>query len=196
MKIRKRVILSAVLAIILFAIGFYFIFFVSFIKIPTGHMKNNILPGERLAVNRLFREIKRGDIVVYAHPDDLDTRFLSRVIGLPGESIQIRKNKVYINGNELSEKRVSVKSQLPNATEPMQEISSDGDGSYRVFYYERDPFFAESSDEFGMFGTKEPFQIPEGNYFVLGDNRDNSFDSRFRGPIPRQLISGKLFSTY
>ncbi len=196
MKKRKRVIAAAVLAVILFAVGFYIVFFIRLVKVPTGSMKNTILPGDRVAVNIVFRQIERGDIVIFKFPMDPSVQFIQRVIGLPGESIRLRDKRVYINGNELSERRVSVERVLPDDPSPMKELSADGGGSYSVLYNKADPGDLDLSDDLIPYGIKEPFQIPEGSYFVMGDNRDNSLDSRFWGVVPRDSITGKAFLIY
>ena len=76
--------------------------------------------------------IRRGDIVMFNFPKDPSTRFVSRIIGLPGETIEVRKQRVYINGTELGEKRLLTKSQVPDDPAPLEAISTEGDGSYTV----------------------------------------------------------------
>ncbi|HEY9233062.1 MAG TPA: signal peptidase I, partial [Blastocatellia bacterium] len=172
MKIKKRSAILLTLGVILFVAFFYFLLFVRMVKVPTGAMKNTIQPGDRLAMHLLVGEIRRGDIVMFNFPKDPSTRFVSRIIGLPGETIEVRKQRVYINGTELGEKRLLTKSQVPDDPAPLEAISTEGDGSYTVCYYAdeaADPFGYEA----GEFAVREPFQIPADSYFVMGDNRDN-----------------------
>lgn len=193
---RKRIILLAVLAFIIFVFGFYVVFFIHFVKIPTGAMKNTIFPGDRLAINRIYGEVKRGDIVTFKYPQDKSILFLQRVIGLPGENIQIRDKKVYINDIELPERRIMVEPAPPDDMASMKELSSDGEGNYNVLYYKRNPGELDFSQESFQYAVKEPFQIPEDSYFLMGDNRDNSLDSRFWGVVPGNLITGKAIFIY
>lgn len=112
--------------------------------IPSGSMENTILPGDRIIGLRLayvFQEPKREDIIIFRFPDDESQVFIKRVIGLPGETIQITDGRIYING----------------ADTPLEEI-----------YLKEVPQ--------GSFG---PFEVPEDSYFVMGDNRNHSHDSRF-----------------
>lgn len=165
------------------------------IVVPTGAMLNTIVPGDHLVAYKLFDPPSRGDIVVYQQTEGSE-RYVSRIIGLAGETIQVRGNSVSINGQILEEQRVTVEP-MDGAYDPLKEISSEGNGSYRVFYSKH--LFDEQDrvgDPAGEFGTTTPFQIPDNSYFVLGDNRDNSYDSRFRGPVPRELIWGKPWLIY
>ena len=193
MKKRVRIIFLLFLLVVLFVAGLYYVFFLRLVRVPTGAMSNTILPGDRLVVNRLFSEVNRGDIIIFSYPADPSIRYVSRVIGLPGERIQIRGRLVYINDQELPEKRVLVEHVSPEFNDALREISSDGEGRYRVFYFNDE---AGESTFAAPVGTAEPFLIPEGNYFVMGDNRDNSFDSRFRGTVPRRLVTGKPLLIY
>lgn len=195
MKKRKRVTLI-ILAVILFVIGVYVTFFVRLVKVPTGSMKNTIFPGDRIAVNKVYGQINRGDIIIFDFPQDKSVQFMQRVIGLPGESIQIRDKKVYINGNELPEKRLTVEPMLADDLSPAKELSAEGEGSYSVLHYKTSFGGLDFSDDASPYGVREPFQIPENNYFVMGDNRDNSLDSRFWGVVPRDSIKGKAFLIY
>ena len=185
------------------ALMIYYWFFLWFARVPTGSMANNIIPGDHVVIRKSFGQIERGSIVLFEFPDSPEVpdtqvpmppkgeRYLCRVVGLPGETIQLRGNILYINDRPLDEVRVIATD--TGGDEPLIEISTEGKGPYRVFYAEvKDP----ESEAPGIFGTNQPFKIPNDNYFLLGDNRDNSFDSRFRGPVPRELIWGKAWMIY
>jgi len=195
MKIRKRPVILLTLGVVLFVAIFYYFLFIRMVVVPTGAMKNTILPGDRLAVHTLVGEIHRGDLVMFNFPKDPSTRFLMRVVGLPGETIEVRKQRVYINGTELSEKRMMAKSQRPDDPAPLAAISTEGDGNYTVCY-DADVAAASFGYESGEFAVREPFEIPADSYFILGDNRDNSLDSRFWGALPRRMIVGKALFIY
>jgi signal peptidase I len=170
-------------------------FFTRAVRVPTGAMANTIVPGDHLFIHKLFGQPSRGDIVIFQYNEGSET-FVSRIIGLPGEGIQLRGKAVYINGSALDEERVMVES-MDDAYGPLKEISTEGSGPYRVFYTKHsfeDTEAAEPSD--GDFGTVTPFRIPDDNYFMLGDNRDNSEDSRYRGSVPLKLIWGKASIIY
>lgn len=133
--------------IILFALVIAFIlnnYIVANAKIPTGSMENTVMPKDRVFGNRLsyiFDEPKRGDIVIFHFPDDESQEFLKRIIGLPGDVIDIVDGKVFINDSDVPLKEDYIKD-IPN----------------------------------GDFG---PYKVPEDSYFMMGDNRDDSFDSRY-----------------
>ena len=195
MKIRKRnVVLSVLLVAFSICLVYYFLF-IRLVIVPTGAMKNTILPGDRIAANLLLGDIHRGDIVIFQYPKQPGVRFVMRVIGLPGETIQLRKGQIFINGSELPEKRQFVKSQVPDDPAPLQAGSSQGDGAYTASYDE-DEVKADYVYEAGEFGVSEPFQIPDDSYYVMGDNRDNALDSRFWGPVQRNLMVGKPLFVY
>jgi signal peptidase I len=192
---RKVLILSLIVVLLGVAllVG-YRLFFLKMVIVPTGAMANTIIPGDHLTVKRIFGEIARGDLVLFRYPKQLDVQYISRVIGLPGETIEVRDKSVFINGNELQERRVFVKP-IRNFDDGMlEELSSEGSGPYSVFYFLRDQsivsLLGREPNEV-TFGTRSPFKIPDQQYFVMGDNRDNSYDSRFQGTVPRQLIWGK-----
>jgi signal peptidase I len=199
MKSKKMIALLIVIAILFGAWLFAALFF-RYVKVPTGAMKNTILPGDRLVVNRFAQEIKRGDIIVFRYPKDTSILYVKRVIGLPGESIQIRQQKVYINGAELAEKRAfyAPDDSYEYDLKALKEERSEGEGSYTTLNQSRD----ETGEDEALFlppttfGLKEPFPIPQGHYFVLGDNRDDSLDSRYWGTVPKELITGKPFLIY
>lgn len=154
-------------------------------------MMNAIIPGDHVLILRSFGQIERGEIVLFQYPNstehsDKSEYFLGRVVGLPGETIQMRANIIYINGNPLDELRVMARE---DSDDPLIEVSTEGNGPYRVFYteYPKHPEARAGGD----FGTNQPLKIPNDSFFLLGDNRDNSEDSRYRGPVPRELIWGE-----
>lgn len=137
--------------------------------IPSGSMLPTLQIGDRIVVDKLayrFGSVHRGDIVVFARPPLVDadyTDLVKRVIGLPGETIGLRDGHVTINGKILDEPW------LPQP-EPLSEPSSLPEG----------------------FSLTHPYTIPADHYFVMGDNRPDSEDSRYFGPIPGSLIVGKM----
>jgi signal peptidase I len=153
-------------------------------KIPTGSMENNLLIGDHLLVNKFVfgptassierallpvRDIRRRDVIVFKYPDQPDRDFIKRVIGLPGETVELRAKKVYIDGQPLDEPYV-------HFLEP-----------------------ASDSQEVTLFDVREryaPVRVPEGHYFVMGDNRDNSQDSRYWGFLPRHYVKGRALMIY
>ena len=153
-------------------------------KIPTGSMENNLLIGDHLLVNKFVfgstrsevekklpvREPRRGDIVVFKYPDEPERDFIKRVIGLPGDTIELKNKKVHINGQPLEEPYVHFLT--PPSTEYQEVTSSD------------------LRERFG------PVTVPPDQYFVMGDNRDNSQDSRYWGFLPRELVKGKALVIY
>lgn len=131
--------------------------------IPSESMENTIMTGDRIFGNRLaylFDDPERFDIVIFKYPDDESQRFIKRVIGLPGETVEIREGKVYINGLDTP---------LDDSFTPETPV--------------------------GNFG---PYTVPEGCYFMLGDNRNNSRDSRmWDNPyVKKEKILGKAVLRY
>ncbi|MFC1532062.1 signal peptidase I [Thermodesulfobacteriota bacterium] len=167
--------------------------------IPTGSMKPTILIGDRILVNKLAYDLKipyttwrlvkwsdpeRGDIVVFFSPED-GKRLIKRVVGLPGDLIAMSQNQLFINGQfvkyELLDKEI------------IDQIEPDRQ-RYHVFLRE----ILQSKKHPVMFTPSSPFldsfstvKIPEGKYFMMGDNRDNSGDSRLFGFVARKLIVGR-----
>lgn len=157
--------------------------------VPTGSMKPTILEGDRILVNKLaydlriplthisiykFADPKRGDIVVF-DSEAADTRLVKRVIGLPGDIVEMRDNRVTINGVQARYSDVEYRADAVFA------IESYGGMMHRI---ELAPTRVSSFSSFA------PIEVPEDRYLVLGDNRDNSADSRVHGFIPRGEIVG------
>jgi len=157
--------------------------------VPTGSMKPTILEGDRILVNKLAYDLriplthvsifriadpKRGDIVVF-DSKAAGTRLVKRVIGLPGDIVEMQDNHVRINGVEARYSNVEY------TVEAIFAVESYAGMTHRI---EIAPTGVSSFSSFGS------VKVPQGHYLVLGDNRDNSADSRVRGFIPREEIVG------
>ncbi len=140
-------------------------------SIPSGSMEPTLQVGDRIIVNKLsyrIHSVHRGDVVVFARPALEDQEYadlVKRVIGLPGETISSKGCKIYINGKPLAEPW------LPSGPSSCSTALPD--------------------DEHPQFNLPGPVTIPAGHYYVMGDNRTDSEDSRFFGPIPESLIVGR-----
>jgi signal peptidase I len=192
---RKKVLIISLILIVIGAAAFlgYYLLFVRMVRVPTGAMANTIIPGDHLVAKKLSGDLKRGDIVVFSYPKQPSVKFVSRVVGFPGETIQVRDKWVFINGKKLPERRMFVKGDFD--VERLEELSAEGAGPYQVYYgFPREGFQGLSPEM--SFGVREPFQIPASQYFMMSDNRDNSFDSRFQGAVPLDLIWGKPTRIY
>lgn len=171
----EAIIVAAILAL------FIRTFVVQAFKIPSGSMKNTLLVGDHLLVNKFLygthipftnmilvpiRDPKRGDIIVFKYPEDESKDFIKRVIGTPGDVVQIIAKKVYINGKPIPE-------------------------PYTI--YHDDQILPKSMDAKDNFG---PVYVPPRKYFMMGDNRDRSHDSRFWGFVDESKIIGKAMVLY
>jgi signal peptidase I len=163
------------------------------VNVPTGSMANTIVPGDTVVISTEVGQIKRGDLVIFKLPSKPEVKYIKRIIGLPGETIQMKGMKVFINARELPERRVMIEF-LPDQHGPYKELSSEGSGAYSVYYDKS----TERGEEIpGMkFGVREEYKIPAGHYFVLGDCRDNALDSRFWGTVPAENIVGRPVSIH
>jgi len=166
---------------------FVMTFVVQAFQIPTGSMESTLLIGDFLLVNKFAyvrsvftleekilpgKKIERGDIIVFKYPKELDKDFVKRVIALEGECIEIKDKQVYINGSPISEK---------------YKVHSDSQVYTKNEYYHYDGYIR---DNFG------PVVVPQGHCFAMGDNRDNSLDSRYWGFLPLNNIKGKPWVIY
>jgi signal peptidase I len=145
------------------------------------------------------REIKRGDIIVFKFPQDAKVNYVKRVIGLPGDKVLVKGTHVFVNDKELPEQRVTI-NLLDNrySAHPEIKVAPAPPGAhYRVYYDDRD----HDTPEFGFgsetkYGVNEPVIVPPDSYFAMGDNRDNSLDSRYWGFVPRSNIIGHALYVY
>jgi signal peptidase I len=177
---------SVVVAVILAL--FIRTFVVQAFKIPTGSMETNLLIGDHLLVNKVVyspsfgplenrilpkKPIRRGDVVVFKFPEDPTRDFIKRVIGLPGEVIEIRDKTVLVDGRPLDEPYVRFLDTPLRRDDPEYGLRTEG-----------------SRPGYG------PETVPAGKLFVLGDNRDNSRDSRFWGFLPIDQVKGRALLVY
>ena len=199
-KAKALIIIAATLFLALGGVATYYLVYHRVVKVPTGSMANTIIPGDSVLCRMHVGEIERGDIVIFKFPTDPKVMYIHRVIGLPGETIQVKGRRVFINGGELPEERALVRLPGPQDSEsPVVKVEPKPQGAlYRVFY---DVDRYSGGDDFEIdpgvkYGAGEPYNIPPGNYFLLGDSRDNSMDSRYWGTVPRDLIVGKALMIF
>ncbi|VBB41886.1 Signal peptidase I [uncultured Desulfatiglans sp.] len=170
---------AAVIAILLAL--FIRTFIVQAFKIPSGSMEPTLLVGDHILVNKFIYGIKipfinktlipvstpeRNDVIVFIYPLDKSKDFIKRVIGLPGDTIEIKGQEIYINGGLFED--------------PHGYYGREGDDG--VPDLERD--------------HAGPFKVPDNHLFVMGDNRDHSYDSRFWGFVPIDSLRGEAFIIY
>jgi signal peptidase I len=186
---------EAIIVAILLALAIR-VFVVQAFKIPSGSMIPTLLVGDHILVSKLsygfqwptdckfqwnllpincytsttvieFGKPERGDVIVFRFPEDEEKDFIKRIVGTPGDTVQVRNKVVLVNGQSLDDK---------------------------AFTQRIDPGVIDSTinsrDNFG------PVTVPEGSYFVMGDNRDQSLDSRFWGYVREEKIRGKAFRIY
>lgn len=161
--------------------------------VPTGSMKPTIQEGDRVVVNKLAYDLKvpfttipivkwadpqRGDIVVLFSPVD-GTRLVKRVVAIPGDSVEMRDNQLFVNGRMARQSPIAIVS---------SEVGSGYILDEDLYGHNHKVMLTPEIPAVRSFG---PVPVPEGNYFVLGDNRDNSNDSRFIGLIQRRRIVGE-----
>ena len=159
-------------------------FVVQAFKIPTGSMEPNLLVGDHLLVNKFvfaptatalerallpMRPIERGDVVVFKFPEDPERDFIKRIIGLPGETLEVKGTQVLVNGTAIAQ-------------------------PFAHFLLPHDPnaplIPGDPREHFG------PYTVPANHYFAMGDNRDNSQDSRYWGALPAHYVKGRALMIY
>lgn len=156
-------------------------FIVQAFKIPSGSMEDTLAIGDHILVSKFiygskipftdsrilkFRDPRQGDVIVFEYPEDPSKDFIKRVVGLPGDTVEVKDKKVYVNGKHYVN---------PHEVHKEEEMI---------------PKEANPRD------TKAPVTVPAGSYFVMGDNRDRSYDSRFWGYVSMDKIKGLAFIKY
>lgn len=202
------------------ALGLFFVvraFFVEAFKIPTGSMEGTLLVGDFLLVNKLvygaevpFTKLKlpairtphRGDIIVFQWPVDRTKNFVKRIVGMPGDTLEMRNGGLIRNrrpqrenyalhtspGSDVSDSEFNWQlAYLLGADRPVRDTPRS---PMSVATLEARPGYHPSRNNWG------PLVVPQGNYFVLGDNRDNSLDSRYWGFVADSLVRGQPLVVY
>lgn len=185
-------------------------------KIPSGSMIPTLMINDLILVNKFHYGVRlpvsnlkifdnhspeRGDVMVFRYPPKPSLDYIKRVVGLPGDEVAYLNKKISVNGKPLD------KAALPEFfdedalryTKQYQEVAADGQLKYRILNEDDRPSFVQATEDF-------PFRencryssegvvckVPPGHYFMMGDNRDNSLDSRFWGFVPEKNIVGKAF---
>jgi len=167
--------------------------------VPTGSMKPSILEGELVLVNKLAYDLKvpfttlhlstwgnpvRGDVVVFYSPLD-GTRLVKRVVGLPGDKVELRNDVLYLNG-------VPQQYSETDSAPFLREVFEDKNPVVSVEHLEACDHYVLSLPGRWALRTFGPLVVPPDHYFMMGDSRDNSADSRFIGPVPREKIVGRV----
>lgn len=182
---------------------FFFVrtFFVEAFKIPSGSMEHTLLVGDFLLVNKLvygaevpvvhkrlprIASPKRGDVIVFEYPKDRSKYYVKRLVGMPGDTLEMHEGTLFRDGRPLSE------SYVWHAEEEEDPVFDD-------FRWQRDYLVRSAAASVGYHPSRNnwgPLVVPEQNYFVLGDNRDNSQDSRYWGFVPDSLVRGRPIAIY
>jgi len=177
---------------------FVITFIVQAFQIPSPSMENTLLVGDYLLVDKLcygrgsigdyvmpYRRVQRGDIVVFNYPVDPAQHFVKRVIGLPGDRVRLVKKHVFVNGSPLKE--------------PYVHFSRPADDLFRDNFPRLDVISGPTPEwwvQLRKLVEDGQLIVPEGHYFVMGDNRDNSSDSRYWGFVPQANIIGRPLLIY
>jgi signal peptidase I len=189
--------LQSLLGTVVIAV-FVITFIVQAFQIPSPSMENTLLVGDYLLVNKLcygggsvgdyfmpYRRVRRGDIVVFHYPLDPAQHFVKRVIGIPGDRVRLVNKKVFVNGTLLKE--------------PYAHFTRPADDLFRDNFPRLDVLSGPTPEwwvQLRKLVEDGQLIVPEGHYFVMGDNRDNSYDSRYWGFVPQANIIGRPLVIY
>jgi signal peptidase I len=174
-------------------------FLVEPFRIPSGSMMPTLLVGDFILVNKYAYGIRlpvlntkvlevgepqRGDVVVFRYPKDPSVDYIKRVVGIPGDRISYYNKVLHVNGEPAEQSTGGVfvgKGSGVSMSGASERVEQLGDIQHHILVMPRTP------------GLEGEYIVPEGMYFVMGDNRDNSNDSRYWGPVPEQNLVGKAF---
>jgi signal peptidase I len=148
-------------------------------RIPSPSMVDTLEIGDRVLVNRVvyhLKDLERGDVVVFRWPKNRDVVFIKRLVGLPGDRLQAMEGKLYVNGVAQDEPYVHKTDGVTDPTNPVGTIAG-----------------TTVSQPWGL---SDEYTVPDGHYFMMGDNRTNSDDSRVWGPVPEDDLIGEAFFVY
>lgn len=164
LSVKKSTILQILITVVVALLIFFGVQAIIESRVVEGSsMESNLYNGQRLIVVKAaywFGEPQRGDVIIFKHPDDPTRTLVKRVIGLPGERVEVKDGLVYINGSPLDEP------------------------------------YIKGLEDTSCQGTYCNISIPAGQYFVMGDNREASSDSRYWGTVPREDIIGRVWLLY
>ena len=148
-------------------------------RIPSESMAGTLRPGDRVLVNRVvyrLRDPHRGDIMVFRFPEDRNVVFIKRIVGVPGDTLQVREGRLWVSGRPVDEPYVHRAAGRPDPTAASGPVAG--------------------STVRAPWSLAQPYTVPADSYFVMGDNRTDSDDSRFWGTVPRADIIGEGFVVY
>ena len=167
-------------------------------RIPSGSMLPTLLIGDYILVNKYeygirlpitktkifnISEPKRGDVIVFRYPNNEDINFIKRVIGIPGDKIKYHNKQLYVNGVKYKKRKQETHEYLSEFDRQELEIFTENDNQ-KIYNILNDNMSPTNDDE---------FFVPENKYFVMGDNRDHSSDSRYWGFVPEKNLVGEAF---
>ncbi|MDX6694684.1 MAG: signal peptidase [Blastocatellia bacterium] len=215
---------SIIVTVLMFL--FFITFIGRTVAVPTGSMQNTINIGDHFLINKFIfapgppvfflpqREVRRGDIVVFKYPGDRDhpgfdaryhvtpyrDYYIKRVIALPGETVEVRGAQVLINGAPLPEHSIVAK-QGKTEKAPLDILETPpGNGEPYSVFYSPDTLASSGNTPpdtgYFKYGIGAPVKVPDDSYMMMGDNRDNSADSRVWGFVRRDLIIGRALFVF
>ena len=194
-------------AVVDFGVSFFPVLFIVFVlrsflyepfQIPSGSMLPTLQVGDFILVNKYdyglrlpvigtkivpVGEPRRGDVMVF-FPPGVDSYYIKRVVGLPGDVIEVDRNRLFVNGERVEHEFLSA----PPSEQPFQLLREQiGDATHTIRVHPRSPLLERANGR---------WTVPEGHYFMMGDNRDDSQDSRFFGPVPEHNVVGKAVAIW
>lgn len=170
-------------------------------RIPSGSMMPTLLAGDFVLVNKFTWGLRlpvlnqlvlplgkpeRGDVAVFRYPEDPKTAFIKRIIALPGDKVRYENKQLTVNGQRIAQTPPADLSAIPSEVGYQALLEQLGEHSYLIQVQQPTKGLVMPWDRF-------EYVVPEGHYYVMGDNRDNSRDSRFWGPLPAENLIGKAF---